>query len=218
MLADAMLHLPAEVSRVLVFFDHFVCVVFFADFVVRFTKAKSKWSFMKWGWIDLIASVPNVEVLRWGRLVRVLRVIRVLRGIRSFQKILSLAFRHKIKSGIGAVLTSFCLLVGFSSIAILVCEVEKDANIKTAEDAVWWSVTTITTVGYGDKYPVTTEGRIIAMALMISGVGMFGLLSGLVASQLMGANQPNEDIDKLTAEIRVLQQKVDKLTGSETWK
>jgi len=56
------------------------------------------------------------------------------------------------------------------------------ANIKTAGDAIWWSVATITTVGYGDVYPVTTEGRTLAMILMISGIGLFGILSGLAAS------------------------------------
>ena len=93
------------------------------------------------------------------------------------------------------------LLVTFSSLAILMCEREPDSNIKTAEDAIWWSVTTITTVGYGDKYPVTTEGRIIAMILMLSGVGLFGTLSGLVASFFLGAKQAEEESN--IKEIRV---------------
>ena len=61
----------------------------------------------------------------------------------------------------------------FSSIAILQVETDPNSNIKTAEDAIWWSYVTITTVGYGDKYPVTTEGRIIAVILMTVGVGLF---------------------------------------------
>ncbi len=86
-------------------------------------------------------------------------------------------------------LTAF-LLIAFSSISILVCERHGDANIRTAEDAVWWSISTVTTVGYGDKYPVTTEGRIIGMLLMVAGVGMFGGLSGLVAAFFLGARDP----------------------------
>src|SRR6185503_19606655 len=76
-----------------------------------------------------------------------------------------------------------------------ICEREPESNIKTAEDAVWWSVTTITTVGYGDKYPVTSEGRAIAMVLMLAGVGLFGTLSGLVASFFLGAKQDEEEVE-----------------------
>jgi voltage-gated potassium channel Kch len=65
------------------------------------------------------------------------------------------------------------LLVAFSSAAILIADDGRDANIKSAEDAIWWSITTITTVGYGDRYPTTTEGRVIAMVLMLCGVGPF---------------------------------------------
>ena len=219
MVTDALLHLPPEISRLLEYFDHLVCAVFFIDFVARFRRAESKAAFMKWGWIDLIASIPNINVLRWGRMIRVLRVIRVLRGIRSFQKILAVVFRHKVKSGIGAIITTFGLLVMFASVAILVSETEPESNIKTAGDAIWWSVTTITTVGYGDKYPITTEGRMIAMALMISGVGLFGTLSGVVASLLLGANEEsNAEVQKLTTEVRTLQQKIDKLARNATLK
>jgi voltage-gated potassium channel len=72
-------------------------------------------------------------------------------------------------------------------------------------DAIWWSVATITTVGYGDVYPVTTEGRILAMVLMISGVSMFVALSGIVASSLMGQRENkmegNKEIMNLLREM-----------------
>ena len=73
-------------------------------------------------------------------------------------------------------------MVIFSSVAILQVEDDPNSNIKTAEDALWWAYVTITTVGYGDKYPVTTEGRIIAAFLMTMGVGLFGTFTGYVAS------------------------------------
>jgi voltage-gated potassium channel len=73
-------------------------------------------------------------------------------------------------------------MVIFSAIAILQVEDDLNSNIKSAEDAIWWAYVTITTVGYGDKYPVTTEGRIIAAFLMTTGVGLFGTFAGFVAS------------------------------------
>jgi voltage-gated potassium channel len=77
----------------------------------------------------------------------------------------------------------------FGSIAILQVEQDPNSNIKTAEDSIWWAFVTITTVGYGDKYPVTTEGRIIAAFLMVAGVGLFGTFTGFIASWFMGDKQ-----------------------------
>jgi voltage-gated potassium channel len=83
-------------------------------------------------------------------------------------------------------------LVIFSSIAILNVETKPESNIKGAEDALWWAVVTITTVGYGDKYPITTEGRIIGALLMTAGVGLFGAFTGYVASWFLGSRQKSE--------------------------
>ncbi len=206
LVADTCFLLPKEVSDLIHYVDTAVCVVLLADFCIRLSHAESKRDFLKWGWIDILASIPNLEVLRYGRLVRVLRVIRLLRGVRSLQKVITMIMRNRGEAGaVSLALTAF-LLVAFSSVAILVCEGHGDANIKSAEDAVWWSVCTITTVGYGDKYPVTAEGRIIAMVLMLAGVGMFGGLSGLVASFFVGERDTRstetKDIIKRLDEIQ----------------
>ena len=209
---DTLRALPREVSNVIHMIDTFGCAIFFADFCYRFYRAESKLAFMKWGWIDLIACIPNIEILRWGRFVRVLRVIRLLRGVRSVQLLVGAIFHQKLRGGGIALVFGVILLVAFSSISILVCETQADSNIKTAEDAIWWSVTTITTVGYGDKYPVTTEGRAIGFVLMFSGVGLFGVLSGITASIFMGkqekdtsdAKQVMDRLDRLDAKLDAL--------------
>jgi voltage-gated potassium channel len=81
----------------------------------------------------------------------------------------------------------------FSSVAILQFETDPNSNIKTAEDAIWWSYVTITTVGYGDKYPVTTEGRIIAVILMTVGVGLFGTFTAFVSSWFVKSNEQTQE-------------------------
>jgi amino acid transporter len=74
--------------------------------------------------------------------------------------------------------------------AIAELEFERETgNITTAEDALWWAITTITTVGYGDRYPTTIEGRLVAVGLMAVGVGLFGTLSGIAASWFTQANR-----------------------------
>lgn len=213
LVADTAFTLPPQISRILQWLDTGVCILLLIDFCLRFYKAKSKLAFMKWGWIDLIASIPNLPVLRVGRLVRILRIIRLLRAIRATQRLSSILLRNKVQGGMASVFVTFVMLIVFSSIGILICEQQNpNANIKTAGDAVWWSVSTITTVGYGDVYPTTAEGRCLAMILMISGVGMFGLLSGIVASALMGAHQKETgEIKEITDWLKRLDAKLDAL-------
>lgn len=93
---------------------------------------------------------------------------------------------------------SFVLMV-FSSIAILNCETAPESNIKTASDALWWSFVTITTVGYGDFYPTTLLGRIIAAALITAGVGLFGTFTAYVASSFL--QQEEEEQEKREDQI-----------------
>jgi voltage-gated potassium channel len=171
---------------------------------------------MRWGWIDLISSIPAVDFLRWGRLVRVVRVVRIVRVLRAFRSARHLTaalFRHRTRSlALTTLLTAF-ILVTFSATALLAFEVEPDSNISTPFDALWWAITTMTTVGYGDKYPVTVEGKIVAMILMIAGVGLFGVLTGLFARLFVGPELKKEDtgIAALGAEVRMLREQIERV-------
>ena len=81
--ADAFLPLHPETRRVLSYADTAICAVFFADFVRNLVRAESKLGYLKWGWIDLLSSVPMVGAFRLGRVARIVRVFRVLRAFRS---------------------------------------------------------------------------------------------------------------------------------------
>jgi voltage-gated potassium channel len=214
LIADTAFKLPVEVSVILQRLDTLICIVFLVDFLIRYRQADSKLSFMKWGWIDLVASIPNLPVLRIGRLIRVLRIIRLLRALRASHKISKLFFRDRIQAGIASVILTTILLLVFSSLGILICEQpDPQSNIRTADDAIWWSITTITTVGYGDRYPVTAEGRLIAMMLMVSGMGLFGGLSGLAASFFLGSRGKSliAEENKILARLEKLEAKIDGL-------
>ena len=182
LLADTFFKLPPELSKLLSFIDNIVCAIFLIDFFYRFFKAESKLKFMKWGWIDLISSIPMVDFLRWGRAFRIMRLFRLLRAFKSTKYLVSYVFRNRQQGAFTSVAIIAILMVIFSSIAMLQVETDPNSNIKTAEDSIWWAFVTVTTVGYGDKYPVTTEGRVIAAFLMITGVGLFGTFTGFVAS------------------------------------
>jgi len=83
---------PAEAQRVMRWIDNIICVVLLIDFSIRFYRAESKLEFMKWGWIELLASIPEVEALRWGRLFRVFRILRIILITRSMRQYLTELF------------------------------------------------------------------------------------------------------------------------------
>src|SRR6478736_4436410 len=73
LLIDTVFTIPEEISRMLNFIDNGICVFFLVEFVIRFKQADNKWQFMKWGWIDLISSIPTLDYLRAGRALRIIR-------------------------------------------------------------------------------------------------------------------------------------------------
>lgn len=212
LLAQTVFHVSPEVSLLIDRIDTFVCVVFLADFAVRFRRAPSKLAFMKWGWIDLVSSLPAYDFLRWGRLLRLIRLFRILRAFRSARHLLAFLFRNRARGLIGTAVLAVVVLLIFSCIAVLVFEDGPDANIKTPFDAFWWAISTITTVG-ADRFPVTTEGKLVAIVLMVTGVGFFGVLTGLFARLFVEPELRKEesDIRHLAAEIRLLRERIDQM-------
>jgi len=214
LVADTVFSLPPEISAVLRQIDTLICVVFIADVCVRFYRAKSKLAFLRWGWIDMISSIPYLPWVRWGRLVRLLRIIRLIRALRATHKISALLLKNKFQTGVASVILTSILLLVFGSLGILICEqTDPQANIKDANDAVWWSAATITTVGSADKYPVTTEGRFLAMIVMFCGVGLFGGMSGLAVSFFIGTKERTivAEENKILARLEKLEEKIDRL-------
>ncbi|MCH4182350.1 MAG: ion transporter [Prevotella sp.] len=175
-------HLSKNMMDLLDMIDNFICIIFLIDFIHNFYTAKNKLAFMRWGWIDLISSIPTFTYLRYGRLFKLIRLLRILRAFRSTKIIVRYIFKSKIKGTMVSVFIITILMIIFSSIAILNVEKAPNSNIKTASDALWWTIETITTVGYGDKYPVTNPGRVIGTMLMICGVGLFGTYTAYIAS------------------------------------
>lgn len=81
--------------------DFLICIFFLMDFAIRFANAPSKWRFMRWGWIDLLSSIPIWDPLRLGRAVRAVRILRVLRVIRSGRQLMRLLFRRRVQATVG---------------------------------------------------------------------------------------------------------------------
>jgi voltage-gated potassium channel len=197
-----------ETKQILEASDVAVCVFFLIDFFYQLASAPDRWGyFRRWGWLDLISSIPMIDALRVGRLARIVRILRVLRGLRSAKILATFILERRSESAFLAAALVSLLLVVFGSIAMLQFEGgQRAGNIKTAEDALWWAITTITTVGYGDRFPISTEGRLLAGVLMIAGVGLFGTLSGFIASWFLtpGRAREEEELNQLRAELDAL--------------
>ncbi|QDK79139.1 ion transporter [Spirosoma sp. KCTC 42546] len=193
--------------------DTGICLYFLYDFFLRLYQAPNKWKFLQWGWIDLLASIPALDWFRLGQLVRVFRILRMVRSFRSIRDFLNYLFRNRANGTLAVVLLSSVLLMIFGAVAILYAERVPEANIKTPSDALWWAFVTITTVGYGDKFPVTTFGRLIAAVLMVAGVGLFGTFTGYVANFFVEDEQEQTDNDMkiLISEVRQLKHKIEEL-------
>ncbi|MDB6019303.1 MAG: ion transporter [Pedosphaera sp.] len=209
--------LSPETNLLLDDIDSLVCLVFLYDFFVHLYKAPSKKAFLKWGWLDFISSIPMLGIFRWARVTRVVRILRLLRAFRSSKILITHLFQHRASGTLATVSLISSILVIFSSIAIMHVEIEPTSNIKTPGDALWWAFTTVTTVGYGDKYPVTMEGRMVAVVLMIAGVGLFATFTGFISSFFLeSAQKKNEtDIKELLNEIKLLHEKVDSFSISK---
>ena len=182
LLVDTFFKLPPETSKLLEYVDSLICVFFLIEIFVRLYRAPNKKEFWKWGWVDLVASIPTFNYTRFARILRLIRLLRLIRAFKTTQQFLQHIYRSRAEGAFSSVATIAFLLIIFCSVAILQVETDPASNIKTAGDAIWWSYATVTTVGYGDKYPVTTEGRLIGMVLMTAGVGLFGTFSGFIAS------------------------------------
>ncbi len=195
LIVDTAFDLSPETSRLLNYIDMAICAFFFIEFCIRFHQADDKLKFMRWGVIDLVSCIPMINYLRLGRIFRLVRLVRILRAFHTTQQFLTYVFQNKVQGSFHSASVLAVLLIVFSSVAILQVETAPNSNIQTAEDAVWWAFVTITTVGYGNKYPVTTEGRVIALFLMVSGVGLFGTFTAYIASIFVSDNQKNKSAE-----------------------
>lgn len=172
-----------RLDQILLVMNLIMSLIFLMDFVFRLITARSRSDYLlrQYGWADLLASLP-IEQLKILRLFRLLRVYRLMRefGPRNIARTL---VRDRAGSALLTLLLLGILVLEFGSLAILYTEQDADgSNITTAGDALWYILVTISTVGYGDRFPVSVSGRVIGTLVIIVGVGIFGTFTGYLAN------------------------------------
>ncbi|MCH7801570.1 MAG: potassium channel family protein [Chloroflexi bacterium] len=187
-------------ARQQVFFgvEIFIWALFAADLALKIIVAPRRLRYLRRHWLEvLVVAVP------WFRPLRIIRVFLFgFRGAMSIRRMVHVDFLLVFALG----------LVIIAATIVASVETSPDSQITSFEDALWWSMVTVTTVGYGDMTPVTPIGRAIAMVLMLVGIGLFGGLTANLASLLMKADEvPQEAVLELVTEIRSLREEVSQL-------
>ena len=194
-MALLLLPLPTQVLEVLWVYDNVICIVFLGDFALNMARTKPRRDYFigQRGWLDLLGSIPSLNILRitallrLARLSRLARITRLLRG-ENKKRLIADVVQNRGQYAIFITLLSAMMVLVVSSVLVLEFESFAPpgaANIETGGEALWWAVVTITTVGYGDFFPVTTLGRLTGVAVMFAGVGIIGALASILASILV---------------------------------
>ena len=183
---------PQE-RELLRFYDNVVCVVFLIDFLFNLAGSHPRRAYFigARGWLDLLGSIPSLgffqitALFRLARISRLTRITRLLRGQAGKDLVLDvLRNRGQYATFITILLAGMTLTIA-SMVVLQVESTSPDGNITTGGDAIWWGIVTITTVGYGDFYPVTFVGRLTAVFVMFAGIGIIGALASILASLLV---------------------------------
>jgi voltage-gated potassium channel len=213
----ALAPLSAAVHNVVLIVDGVLCLIFLADFFLRLKRAPTKRTYLlhEGGWLDFLGSLP-FPGLRLARLFRIARVSRIVHkyGPRGVWEMIAV---DRAGSALLGTLFLTIIVLQFGSMFVLAAEARADnANILTASDALWWSYVTVTTVGYGDRFPVTTSGRVVGVAMLTIGIGLFGVLTGFLANAFLAPKtsepvQGQQPADDLRQEIEELKRLVREL-------
>ena len=196
-----------EAREVAFFMDTLICLVFLFDFFLTLIRASDKLAYLKWGWMDFLGSLPALPAFRLFRLWRFVRVVRILRRARI--RDLWRTFRQRrAESTLLITILLVILVLGFTSAMILMFEgPAPQANITTTKDAIWWSLVSVTTVGYGDRFPVTQQGRLVAVLLMVVGIGLFSVVTSYLSSGFLapGDNKQDDELARMRVRLEAIE-------------
>lgn len=180
MLLQFFMDFSPEMEKLLWAIDTGICCIFIIDFFICLKAAENKKTyFLKYGIIDLIASIPNIGILRLGRLAKIIRVIRMIKAFKSINEIISQTFRNKGEGIFKSVVIVSILLVIVSSMLILIFE-KGIGEISTANDAFWWTLYSLLGMDYCSP-PVSFGGKIIAILLALAGMTLLGSFTAYLA-------------------------------------
>ena len=154
-------------------------LVFAAEFFSRLGASRDRQAYFRAHLIDAVALIPTA---RGVRVLRLLRLLRFLRAVASLYRALSSLERLARHRSLLWLFSAWIAVAMICSAALFLAENGVNPQIQTPGDAAWWGIVTLATVGYGDTYPITPEGRVAGAALMILGITLFAAITGTITS------------------------------------
>jgi len=167
-------------------------LIFLGDFGLRFYIAESRsyYFFRDYGWADLLACST---LLRFLRLLRVFKAYRLVHRI-GMDNIIRYLSKERAQTALYILIFAVIFILETGGVLVLQAErANPAANIQTANDAIWWAYVTITTVGYGDRFPVSGAGRLVGIVVMTTGVGVFATFAGFLSNKLLTPSEEKEE-------------------------
>lgn len=199
LLIDLTAELAPHQQRILERVDLVIACLFLGDFLWRLYRADDRLRFLRRSWWELLAAIPmtleTTRALRSVQLLRILRIVRLLRVLRFAVRMKILLDRARIFGGrthLVTVTTTVTAIVVAGAAAFHYFEYGVNPAVKGFGDSIWWSIVTVTTVGYGDIYPHTTAGRVVATVLLVTGLGTFGAWAASMAAWIMESRDSKE--------------------------
>lgn len=175
---------PSSMTGTLEAVDLGLTVLFVGEFVSRLAASRTRGQYLRGHWVDALALIPTARGFRLLRLLRLLRLVRAFAGVyRALAGIERMA-HHR---GLIALFVAWLGVAVICGTALYLAEADINPNIHSPVDALWWGIVTLTTVGYGDIFPITPEGRLAGAALMILGITLFAAITGTITSYLVSA-------------------------------
>ena len=199
----------SSISNYLFYIDTVICLFFLYDFFAGLFRSKNKIRYIEIHWIDFIGSIPAIGPLRC---CRILRVVRVLRALRSVKTIFSFVYRRNALDLFNLSLFGLTLIVALSTFGVYYLEKDMvNPHLKDLGDYLWWSIYTVIGVGYGDALPVAPEGKFFAVLLMLSGIALVGMFTGLIVDHVIKDKEIKEQLDERQVQMNRIEEKLDQL-------
>jgi voltage-gated potassium channel len=182
-----LLEAPGSAARLQLLFvlDTACCAYFWIEYLLGVRKAGRPWEYALAHLIDIAGAVPAVFALRWLRLIRLFRLLRILRVGVGLGKLWRLWIRELRTQPTLTLGFYSAMLVGLGAQAFYWAECGVNPRVNSYWDALWLAMATLTTVGYGDVYPVTNAGRVIGILLALLGIGFIASLTAAIAGHIM---------------------------------